>query len=154
MVDADRDQMTSVFREAGFARAGTEVRFYGGTHRRTRHTSSAVSFFELGSDDGATSALDWLVTDSAKPCPRSFATVVSEFDVAGIPGASGVRRLTTAEAIEAAGLPDQIPRDSYWVAFTVGSSVYTMEFAGPPGSVSVQRAREIATAYHDRLAGN
>jgi hypothetical protein len=80
--------------------------------------------------------------------------VVSEFDVAGIPDASGVRRLTTAEAIEAAGLPDQIPRDSYWVAFTVGSSVYTMEFAGPPGSVSVQRAREIATAYHDRLAGN
>jgi len=40
------------------------------------------------------------------------------------------------------------------VAFTVGSSVYTMEFAGPPGSVSMQRAREIATAYHDRLAGN
>jgi hypothetical protein len=153
MVDADRDEMTSVFREAGFARAGTEVRFYGETHSPDApHVFS--SFFELGSGDGATSALDWLVTDSTKPCPGSCATVVSEFDVAGVPDASGVRRLTTAEAIEAAGLPEQIPRDSYWVAFPVGSSVYAVELAGPPGSVSVQRAREIATAYHDRLAGS
>ena len=80
--------------------------------------------------------------------------MVSEFDVPGIPDASSVRRLTTAEAIETAGTPDQIPRDSYWVGFTVGSSVYTMEFAGPPGSVTVQQAQEIASAYYDRLTAS
>jgi hypothetical protein len=153
MVDADRDEMTTVFREAGFQEAGTEVRFIGATHSPdVPHIFS--SFYELESEDGAASALDWLVTDAKKPCPESCATVVSEFDVPGIPDASGVRRLTTADAIEAAGTPEQIPRDSYWVGFTVGSSVYTVEFAGPPGSVTVQQAREIASAYYDRLAGD
>ena len=152
MVDADRDEMTTVFQEAGFQEAGTEVRFIGDEHSPDApHIFS--SFYLLGSEDGAASALDWLVTDSKKPCPESCATVVSEFDVPGITAGSGVRRLTTAEAIEAAGTPEQIPRDSYWVGFSVGSSVYTMEFAGPPGAVTVQEAREIASAYYDRLAG-
>ena len=152
MVDADRDEMTAVFTDADFQSAGTEVRFIGEEHSPDEpHIFS--SFYELGSEDGAASALDLLVTDSQKPCPESCATVVSEFDVSGIPDGSGVRRLTTAEAIEAAGTAEQIPRDSYLVAFTVGSSVYTMDFAGPPGSVTVQEAQEIASAYYDRLAG-
>ncbi len=153
MVDPDRDEMTMVFEEAGFEEAGTEVRFYGETHSPDEpHIFS--SFYELESEDGARSALDWLVTDSTKPCPESCATVVSDFDVAGIPDANGVRRLTTAGAIEAAGTPNQIPRDEYWVAFTLGSSTYTVNLAGPPESVTEQRAREIASAYYDRLSGN
>jgi hypothetical protein len=88
-----------------------------------------------------------------KPCPESCATVVSDFEVDGIPDTTGIRRLTTAEAIDAAGLPNQIPRDQYWIGFTVGSSVYTMELAGPPGSVTEEQAREIASAYYDRLTG-
>ena len=151
MVDADRDEMTAVFTDADFQSAGTEVRFIGEEHSPDEpHIFS--SFYELGSEDGAASALEWLMTDSTKPCPESCATVVSEFEVSGIPDGSGVRRLTTAEAIDAAGTEEQIPRDSYWVGFTVGSSVYTMEFAGPPGSVTVQEAQEIASAYYDRLA--
>ena len=94
------------------------------------------------------------MTDSKKPCPESCATVVAEFDASGIPDGSGVRRLTTAEAIEAAGTAEQIPRDSNWVAFTIGSSVYTMEFAGPPGSVTERQAGDIASDYYDRLAGD
>jgi len=153
MVDPDRDEMTTVFEEAAFEEAGTEVRFYGETHSPDEpHIFS--SFYELGSEDGGKNTLDWLVTDSMKPCPESCATVVSDFDVAGIPDASGVRRLTTAEAIEAAGTPNQIPRDEYWVAFTLGSSVYTVNLAGPPESVTEQRSREIASAYYDRLSGN
>jgi hypothetical protein len=152
MIDPDTDQMETVFEDAGFEQAGTEVRFYGETHSPDApHIFS--SFYELGSEDGAGSALDWIVTDSKKPCPESCATVVSEFDVADISDGSGVRRLTTAEAIEAAGIPDQIPRDEYMVAFTVGSSVYTVLLAGPPGSVTEERALDVATAYHDRLAG-
>jgi hypothetical protein len=153
MVDADSEEMTQVFSDADFRSAGTEVRFIGEEHSPdVPHIFS--SFYELGSEDGAASALDWLVADSQKPCPESCATVVSELEVSGIPEGSGVRRLTTADAIEAAGTDEQIPRDSYWVAFTVGSSVYTMEFAGPPGSVTEEEAREIASAYHDRLAGD
>jgi hypothetical protein len=40
------------------------------------------------------------------------------------------------------------------VAFTIGSSVYTMEFAGPPGSVTERQAGDIASDYYDRLAGD
>ena len=153
MVDADRDEMTAVFEDAGFQEAGTEVRFYGETHSpEAPHVFS--SFYILGSDDGATNVHDWLTADSKKPCPESCATVVSGVGVAGIPEASGVRRLTTAEAIEAAGTTEQIPRDDYWVAFTVGSTVYTVELGGPPGSVTEQQALEVASAYHDRLSGS
>jgi hypothetical protein len=88
-----------------------------------------------------------------RPCPESCATVVSDFEVESIPDTTGVRRLTTAEAIDAAGTPNQIPRDQYWIGFTVGSSIYTMELAGPPGSVTEQQAREIASAYYDRITG-
>ena len=108
MVDADREEMTQMFSDADFQSAGTEVRFIGQEHSPEEpHIFS--SFYELGSEDGAASALDWLVSDSQKPCPESCATVVSEFDVYRIPDGSGVRRLTTADAIEAAGTDEQIP---------------------------------------------
>jgi hypothetical protein len=150
MVDAPPDEMTEVFQDAEFEQGGTEVRFFGEEHSRDApHVFS--SFYELGSEDGAASILDWLATDSKKPCPESCATVVSEFGVPGIPDASGVRRLTTAAAIDAAGTPNQFPHDSFWIAFTVGSSVYSMEYAGPPGTVTVGDAREVASAYYDRL---
>jgi hypothetical protein len=113
MVDPDGDEMTTVFQDAGFRGAGTEVRFFGETHSPDApHVFS--SFYELESEDGARSVLDWLETDSKKPCPESCATLVSDFDVDDIPDVRGVNRLTTAEAIEAAGTPGQIPRDSYW----------------------------------------
>jgi hypothetical protein len=150
MVDAPPDEMTEVFQDAEFEQGGTEVRFSGEEHSRdVPHVFS--SFYELGSEDEAAKILDWLTTDSNKPCPESCATVVSEFGVPAIADASGVRRLTTADAIEAAGTPNQFPHDSFWIAFTVGSSVYSMEYAGPPGTVTVGDAREVASAYYDRL---
>jgi hypothetical protein len=152
MVAADSEEMTAVFEEAGFRQAGTEVRFFGDTHSpEAPHVFS--SFFEVGSEDDAETALDWLATDSLQPCPDSCAVEISEFEVDAIPDARGVHRLATAAAIEAAGTPEQIPRDDYWIGFTVGSSVYTMELGGPPGSVTEQEALDIASAYHDRLEG-
>jgi len=152
LVDAPPDEMTAVFEDADFQQAGTEVRYLGQEHSPDEpHVFS--SFYELGSEDGAASALDWLATDHAKPCPESCATVVSDFDVSSIPDAKSVRRYTTQEAIDAAGLPEQIPRDVYWIVFPVGSSVYSMEYAGPPGTVEEQDALEIATAYYERLSG-
>jgi hypothetical protein len=149
LIDPDREEMTTVF-EAGFMRAGLDVRFFGETH--DPHAPHLFSWFiELDSEDGARSALDWLEADSKKPCPHSCATRVSSFDVDGIADARGVHRVATAEDIEAAGTENEDPFESYWVGFTVGSIVYTVDLHGAPGSVSEEQALKIASAYHDRL---
>lgn len=152
-VDPDEEEMTTVFQEAGFKGAGVDARFFGETHTFTaRHVFS--SFIELESEDGATSALDWLETDSRKPCPMSCAVQISTFDVDDIADARGVHRIATAEDIERVGTADQQPFDSYWVGFTNGAFVYTVDVHGPPGSVSEEQALDIASAYYDRLTGN
>jgi hypothetical protein len=152
-IDPDKDEMTTVFQEAGFKGAGVDARFYGETHTRTApHVIS--SFIELGSEDGASTALDWLETDSRKPCPMSCAVQVSDFDVDDIADARGVHRIATAEDIEEVGTQDQQPSDSYWVGFTNGAFVYTVDVHGPPGSVSEEQALDIASAYYDRLTGS
>lgn len=152
-VDPDPDEMTMVFQEAGFKGAGVDARFFGETHAQDLpHIFS--SFIELESEDGATSALDWLETDARKPCPMSCAVDRSSFDVDDIADARGVHRIATAEDIERVGTEDQQPFDSYWMGFTHGSFVYTVDLRGPPGSVSEEQALEIARAYHDRLTGS
>jgi hypothetical protein len=130
-----------------------DTRFYGETHTPGVSPHVVSSFIELASADEATSALDWLEADSKKPCPMSCAVQISEFDVDDIADARGVRRLATAEDIKRVGTKDERPNDSYWVGFTDGAVVYTVDLFGPPGSVSEQQALEIADAYHDRLAG-
>jgi hypothetical protein len=153
VIDPNREEMTTVFQEAGFKRAGVDARFYGETHSFTvPHLFS--SFIELDSEDGARSALDWLEADSKKPCPHSCSTRVSSFEVVGIPDARGTHRIATAEDIEAAGNEDEHPSESYWVGFTVGSIVYTVDLHGPPGSVSEEQAQSIASAYYERLTGD
>ncbi len=151
-VDPDQEEMSTVFREAGFEQAGIDARFFGETHSGTA-PHVVGSFVELASEDGATSALDWLETDSLKPCPMSCAVQRSTFDVDDIADARGVHRIATAEDIERVGAADQVPFDSYWVAFTDGSFVHTVDLHGPPGSVSEEQALDIARAYHERLTG-
>ena len=153
-VDPDKDEATMVFEEAGFKGAGVDTRFFGDTHTPPTTPHVVSSFLELGSKDGATSALDWFETDSRKPCPMSCAVQVSEFDVDDIPGARGVHRLATAEDIERLGTEDEVPSESYWVGFTNGAFVYSVDLFGPPGSVSEEQALDIASAYYDRLTGS
>ena len=60
-----------------------------------------------------------------------------------------------AEDIAAVGATEQRPRDSYWVAFTIGDIVYTVDLQGPPeSSVSQQQAQDVAGAYFERLNGS
>jgi hypothetical protein len=149
VIDPDREEMTTVFQ--GLERAGLDVRFFGDTH--DPHGPHLFSWFiELDSEDGASSALDWLEADSKKPCPHSCATRVSSFEVDGIPDARGTHRIATAEDIEAAGTESEDPSDSYWVGFTVGSIVYSVDLHGPPGSVSEEQAQKIVSAFYERLA--
>jgi hypothetical protein len=153
LIDPDEEEMTTVFQDAGFTRAGLDVRFFGETH--DPHAPHLFTWFiELDSEDGAKSALDWVEADSKKPCPHSCAARVSSFDVDGIPDARGVHRIATAEDIEAAGTANEDPSESYWVGFTVGSIVYTVDLHGTPGSVSEEQVQSIASAYHHRLSGD
>jgi hypothetical protein len=151
-IDLDTAEATTVFEDAGFKGAGVDTRYFGEHSRTARHVFS--SFIELDSDDGASSALDWLTTDQEKPCPMSCAFQISTFDVDGIPDARGVRRTATAEDIERVGTPNEVPTDDYWVGFTVGPVAYTVVLHGPPGSVSEEEVEEIASAYYDRLTGD
>ena len=152
LIDPDEEEMTTVFQDAGFTRAGLDVRFFGETH--DPHAPHLFSWFiELDSEDGARSALDWVEADSKKPCPHSCAARINSFDVDGIPDARGVHRIATAEDIEAAGTANEDPSESYWVGFMDGSIVYTIDLHGVPGSVSEEQVQRIASAYHDRLTG-
>jgi hypothetical protein len=145
--------MTTVFREAGVKGAGVDWRFFGETHMPTK-PHAVSSFIELKSEDGATSALDWLETDSMKPCPRSCAVQISTFEVDDIADARGVHRIATAERVARDGNPNEVPFESYWIGFAEGSFVYSVDLHGPPGSVSEEQAQNIARAYHERLTGN
>jgi hypothetical protein len=152
LIDPDEDEMTTVFQEAGFVGGGVDARLLGETAVPTEpHVFN--SYVELESEQGAKSILDWLETDSTKPCPGSCAVQVDTFDV-DIEDARGVHRSATAEAIELVGTKDQHPFDSYWVGFTEGTFVYTLELWGPPGSVTEEQAQQVASAYHDRLVGS
>jgi hypothetical protein len=154
LIDPGDDEKTTVFQEGSFKGAGIDTRFYGEEHTPGVSPHVVSSFIELESEEEATSALDWLEADTKKPCPRSCAVQISEFDVDDIEDARGVRRLATAEDIERVGTEDQVPSDEYWVGFTDGALVYTVNLFGPPGSVSEEQALEIAKAYHDRLTGS
>ena len=152
-VDPDTDEMTTLFKDAGFKSAGLDARFFGQTHSPETSVHVFSSFIEVGSEDGATSALDWLETDQMKPCPMSCAVQRSSFDVDDIPDARGVHRVATAEDIERVGRTDERPQDDYWIGFTNGPIVYTMVLHGHavPGTVSEEQAQQIAKAYYDRL---
>ena len=150
-IDPDQEEIRTVFEEAGFKGAGLDTRFYGETHTPGVSPHVVSSFVELESEDGATSALDLLETDSRKPCPMSCAAQISTFDVDDIADARGVSRVATAEDIARVGREDEQPFESYWVGFTNGALVYTVDLFGPPGSVSEEQALEIASAYYDRL---
>ncbi len=152
-IDPDRDEMTTLFKDAGFKSAGVDARFFGQTHSPETSVHVFSSFIEVGSEDGATSALDWLETDEMKPCPMGCAVQRSTFEVDEIPDARGVHRVATAEDIERVGTNDEQPQDDYWIGFTKGPIVYTMVLHGHavPGTVSEDQAQQIASAYYDRL---
>ncbi len=154
-VDLDVEETNTVFHEAGFKSAGVDARFFGQTHSPETSVHVFSSFIEVGSEDGATSALDWLETDQMKPCPMSCAVQRSGFEVDDIPDARGVHRVATAEDIERVGTNDEQPQDDYWIGFTKGPIVYTMVLHGHavPGTVSEDQAQQIASAYYDRLTG-
>ena len=146
----------SEFKQTGFLSAIRSTRFFpdepGAAHERDdRHVFASVLQFKTA--DGAQRALEIIHRDSLRPCPKSCATQVSEFDVGAIPDAIGVRRFATAADIKAAGTEEDHPYDSYSIEFADGPFAYNIELSGPPGQVSEDEADEIAKRLYDRVAG-
>jgi hypothetical protein len=142
------------FKQSGFVRAIHDTRFFpatpGGPHTRDAvHTFSLV--MQFNSHEGAQEALDFLHTDSLRPCPKKCSTQIEEFDV-DISDAHGVRRYATAENIQATG-DEGPPYDSYEIQFADGPFAYRITLFGPPGKVSQDEAEEIAGKLYDRVAG-
>jgi hypothetical protein len=149
-IDPDPEEMTDVFREAGFVEAMIDTRFFGATHSPDApHIVSSV--IQLQSEEGAGNALGWLEADGMKPCPETCAVKISEFEVEGAPDAWGIHRSQSAEDIEAIGRPGDRPFDSYAIGFTDGPFVYTVDLHGPPGSVSEEQALQIANSLYERV---
>jgi hypothetical protein len=146
------EQETENLKTAGFVQAIRDTRYFGDVHSSDdAHTFSLVIQFD--SPDGAKQMADFFHTDSLRPCPESCAFSVSEFDVDGIPGATGVRRFASEEAIKAAGTSEDRPYDSYQVVFADGDFAYSIDLGGPPGTTTEDKAVEIAQNLYDRVKG-
>ena len=136
----------------GFVKAIRDTRYFGDVHSKDDlHTFSLV--VQLDSPDGAKEMADFFHTDGVRPCPESCAFSVTEFEVDGIPGATGVRRYASEEAIQAAGTSEDRPYDSYAIQFADGDFAYRIDLGGPPGKPSEDKAVEIAKALYDRVHG-
>ena len=115
----------------GFVQAINDTRYFGDGHSKDdRHTFSLV--IQLDSPDGAKQMADFFHTDSLRPCPESCAFSVTEFNVDGIPGATGVRRYASEEAVKTAGTSENRPYDSYAIFFADGDFAYNIDLGGPP----------------------
>lgn len=146
------EQETENLKTVGFVQAIRDARYFGDVHSQDdAHTFSLV--IQLDSPDGAKKMADFFHTDSLRPCPESCATSVSEFKVDGIPGATGVRRNASEEAVKTAGTPEDRPYDSYAVFFADGDFAYDIDLSGPPGTTSEDKAVDIAKALYDRVHG-
>jgi len=145
-------QETKDLQTVGFVQAIRDTRYFGDTHSRDdAHTFSLV--VQLDSPDGAKEMADFFHTDSLRPCPESCAFSVSEFNVDGIPGATGVRRYASEEAVKTAGTSENRPYDSYAIFFADGDFAYDIDLGGPPGTTSEDKAVEIAQNLYDRVHG-
>jgi hypothetical protein len=119
--------------------------------RDDAHVFTMVLQFETPAS--AKRMADLFHTDGLRPCPQSCAFSVTEFDVGGIPGATGVRRYATAADIQAAGTSDERPYDAYDIFFADGDFAYHVRLGGPPGTTSEDKAKEIAQNLYDRVEG-
>jgi hypothetical protein len=64
-----------------------------------------------------------------------------------------VRRVATEDAIKAAGASENRPYDSYAIFFADGDFAYSIDYGGPPGTTSEDKAVEIAQNLYDRVHG-
>jgi hypothetical protein len=138
------------FENAGFdAAAGERLVVANGNPFEGPH--GAVDVVQLGSDDDAREALDYVRREALKqPCFAVCSVEGREFSVAGIPGAEGVQ-LTP--------LPDPPPDaphpfESFSVGFTDGPRLYLVSLDGGPGQVKKGEVLSAAKALYERATSD
>jgi len=153
---APTKQERDEFLASDFVQAIRATRYFppspGSAHSKDdAHLFTMVVQFETPA--GAKTMADFFHTDDLRPCPDSCAYSITEFDVNGIPGATGVRRYATEADIQAAGTTDDRPYDAYSIFFSDGEFAYDLRYGGPPGTTSEDKAVELAKSFYDRVAG-
>ena len=144
--------------KAGFVSAIHDTRFLpkepGGAHTRDApHVPVIVLRFR--SEDGAATGAKLVYAKGLEPCPGQCLVQNEEFEVDGVPGATGYRRYLTAERAKqakATGGPDE-PFDSYTIGFTDGPFAYAVDGFAPPSKISKKQIQEIAQTVYDRVKG-
>jgi hypothetical protein len=148
----------SAMEAAGFVSGLVDTRFFPsepGAEHVGDEAHVATLVVQLGSEEGAADMARLLHEDGLEPCPGSCVVDISEFEVADIPNAQGVARITTAEDLEATGAgADQVPFAAYKVTFADGPFAYEVDMFGPPDKVSQEQAEEIAKNLYERVEGS
>ena len=142
-------------KDDGFVAGISDTRFYptepGADHEGDEvHVATLVGQF--GSSEGAADAVEALTEDGLQPCPETCAFDISEFDVDGIPDATGVARVATAESLEETGEPGE-PHADYTIRFADGPYAYAVSMFGPPAEVTEEKAEELAQTLYERVKG-
>ena len=139
-------QAVDAFENAGFE-AGVGERFVKG--KPFEGAGMTVSIAELGSDDDAREALEYVRKEALKqPCFAVCSTEGKEFAVEGIPGAEGVQQTPVPDPPPNAPPPFA----SYGVGFTIGSRLYQVGAGGGPGQVKKDQVLDAAEALYKRNA--
>ena len=137
-------QAVDAFENAGFE-AGVGERFVKG--QPFEGPGAAVNVAQLGSDDDAREALDYVRKEALKqPCAAVCANEGKEFAVAGIPGAKGVQQTPVPDPPPNAPPPFA----DYGVGFTIGSRLYLVRAGGAPGQVKKDQVLDAAEALYKR----
>ena len=117
------------------------------------HVRSLVLQFD--SETGAADAVDLLIEDGLEPCPETCAFDIAEFEVSGIPNATGVYRIATQESLDRVGDTEGRPIAEYTIRFADGVFGYDITLFGPPddGDISEQHAEDIVKKLYERVQG-
>jgi hypothetical protein len=137
-----------VFEDAGFEAAVGE-RFVVAKGNKFDGPDAGVAVVQLGSDDKARDALDYVRKEGLKqPCFAVCSVEGHEFPVSGIPGAKGVQ-LTPLRQPPPDAPP---PFEAYSVGFTIGPRLFLTNSGGGPGQVKKSRVLEAAKGLYERNA--
>jgi hypothetical protein len=136
------------FEDAGFE-AGVGEMLVAAKGNKFEGPHAGVAVVQLGSDDEARDALDYVRKEGLKqPCFAVCSVEGREFAVPAIPGAKGVQ-LTPLRQPPPDAPP---PFEAYGVAFTIGPRLYMTNSGGPPGQVKKSQVLRVAEPLYERNA--
>ena len=122
---------------AELERRGFVAASFSSLGKPPNHVEGGSGVIEVRSEADALAVQEWAVRDSLSPCPNDCTIDISEFDVAGIPNAVGIKRERQ---------PGAVPRFEYYeVSFTDGPFYYVVLAGGDPAHM-VSKDDVIASA--------